>query len=42
MKLATKIVYAVALTAMLAAKPLVAGDGKTFKEKNSDLRIAAV
>lgn len=33
MKLATKIVYAVALTAMLAAKPLVAGDGKTFKEK---------
>jgi len=33
MKLATKIVYAVALTAMLASKPLVAGDGKTFKEK---------
>lgn len=33
MKLATKIVYAVALTAMMATKPLVAGDGKTFKEK---------
>jgi hypothetical protein len=33
MKLATKIVYAVAMTAMLATKPLVAGDGKTFKEK---------
>jgi len=33
MKLATKIVYAVAMTAMLATKPLVAGEGKTFKEK---------
>lgn len=33
MKLATKIVAAVGLAAVLATKPLLAGDGKTFKEK---------
>jgi hypothetical protein len=33
MKIATKIVAAVGLAAMLASKPLLAGDGKTFKEK---------
>lgn len=33
MKLATKIVVAVGLAAVLASKPLLAGDGKTFKEK---------
>ncbi len=33
MKLATKIVAAVGLAAMLATKPLLAGDGKSFKEK---------
>jgi hypothetical protein len=33
MKLATKIVTAVGLAAVLATKPLLAGDGKTFKEK---------
>jgi hypothetical protein len=33
MKIATKIVAAVGLAAMLTSKPLLAGDGKTFKEK---------
>jgi hypothetical protein len=33
MKLATKIITAVGLAAVLATKPLLAGDGKTFKEK---------
>lgn len=33
MKLATKIVAAVGLAAVLATKPLLAGDGKSFKEK---------
>ncbi len=33
MKLATKIVAAVGMAAMLANQPLLAGDGKTFKEK---------
>ncbi len=33
MKLATKIIAAVGMAALLATKPLVAGDGKTFKEK---------
>lgn len=33
MKLATKIVAAVGFAALLATKPLVAGDGKSFKEK---------
>ncbi len=33
MKLATKIVAAVGMAAMLANQPLLAGDGKSFKEK---------
>ncbi len=33
MKIATKIVAAVSLAAVLASNPLLAGDGKTFKEK---------
>ncbi len=33
MKLATKIVSMVSLAAVLAGSPLLAGDGKTFKEK---------
>ena len=33
MKLATKIVSMVSMAAVLAGSPLLAGDGKTFKEK---------
>jgi len=33
MKLATKIVAALGMAALLSTKPLLAGDGKTFKEK---------